>query len=79
MRGAPNASTIIMVHLTESGLLANRGVPLLLLAVLRQGLPEAGAWTLVNPAEAGALAKKRMDIRAQFYANGPAASRHRRV
>lgn len=40
-----------------------------LLAALRRGLPEAAAWTLANPAEAGALAERRMDIRAPLFAH----------
>ncbi|CAH2603266.1 ABC transporter substrate-binding protein [Rhodovastum atsumiense] len=39
-----------------------------LLAALRQGLPEAAAWAQANPAEAGALAERRMDIRAPLFA-----------
>lgn len=38
-----------------------------LLAVLRAGLPEAAAWVLSNPGEAGTLAERTMDIRAMLF------------
>jgi NitT/TauT family transport system substrate-binding protein len=40
-----------------------------LLAALRQGLPAAATWTLANPAEAGSLAERHMDIRAPLFAH----------
>ena len=38
-----------------------------LLALLRAGLPGAAKWVLGNPAEAGALAERTMDIRAMLF------------
>lgn len=38
-----------------------------LLALLRAGLPDAAAWVLATPDEAGALAERTMDIRAMLF------------